>query len=158
MHFDPDVFFGVVCQRVIQHLPEGVLLCAAKSDTDIAVRLIKYQHAGRRRFPPYRLRRIGSVVVLAQVIADDVPHGVPGGSHQFWRFPAGGIEKVFQIGRFPGVVVDACMVHHQREGLRPLTAQVKGAQKTVLQCDVGEVVLSGVTPGLVCCGLVAPTD
>ena len=101
---------------------------------------------------------MGSVVVLAQIMPDNVPHGAPGGIQQLRRFPAGSIEQILQIGRFPGVVIDARMVHNQRERLRPLAAKVKGAQKTVLKRDVGEIMLSGVAPGLVRCRLVAPAN
>ena len=48
------------------------------------------------------------------------------------------------------------MVHHQRERLYSLAAHVQGAQKTVLQRDVGEVVPGGVATGLVRCWFMAP--
>ena len=101
---------------------------------------------------------MGSVVVLAQIMPDNVPHGAPGGIQQLRRFPAGSIEKILQVGRLRGVIVDARMVLHQREGLRPLAAQVKGAQKAVLKRDVGEIVLGGVATGLVRCWFMAPAE
>ena len=89
---------------------------------------------------------------------NDVPHGAPGGIQQLRRFPAGSVEKVLQVGRLSGIVINARMIHDQRERLRPLAAKAKGAQEAVLKRDVGEVMLSGVATGLVRCGLVAPAS
>ncbi|WP_206215321.1 hypothetical protein [Desulfovibrio sp. ZJ200] len=50
------------------------------------------------------------------------------------------------------------MIHHQRERRRPLAAEIKGAQKAVIQSDVGEVVLSRVAAGLVRRGFVASAE
>ena len=98
------------------------------------------------------------MAVLAQIMPNDVPHGQPCGIHQLRRFPTGSIEQILQVGRLPGVVIDARMVHHQRERLRPLAAKVKGAQKTVLQRDIGEVVPGGIATGLVRCWFMAPAN
>ena len=89
---------------------------------------------------------------------NDVPHGAPGGIQQLRRFPAGSIEKILQIGWFSGIVIDARMIHDQREWLRPLAAKVKGTQEAVLKRNVREIIPGGVATGLVRCGLVAPAS
>lgn len=158
MRFYPDMSKRVCGQGRFQHGAERSFVRAAERHAGVSHGLIENQHTGSRYVSPYPLRRVGSVVVLAQVIADNAPHGAPGGRHQLRCFPAGSIEQVLQIGRLPGVIVDARMVHHQRERLRSLAAQVKGAQKAVLQSDVREVVLSRVAAGLVRCGFMAPAE
>ena len=158
MRFYPDMGKRVCLQDFFQHGPKRGLVRAAQRDAGVAYRLVENQHTGSRRCLPQTLRRIGSVVVLAQIMPNDVPHGAPGGIQQLRRFPAGSIEKILQIGWFSGIVIDARMIHDQRERLRPLAAKVKGAQEAVLKRDVREVMLSGIATGLVRCGLVAPAS
>ena len=158
MRFYPDMGKRICRQDFFQHAPKRGLIRTAQRDAGIAHSLVENQYTRSRCCLPQTLRRIGSVVVLAQIMPNDVPHGAPGGIQQLRRFPAGSIEKSLQIGWFSGVIVDARMVHHQRERLRPLAAKVKGAQKAVLKRDVGEIIPGSVATGLVRCGLVAPAE
>ena len=158
MCFYPDMGKRVCSQDFFQHGLKRGLVCTAQCDAGVAHSLVENQYTRSRRCLPQTLRRIGSVAVLAQIMPNDVPHGAPGGIHQLRRFPPGSIEKVLQVGRLSGVIVNARMVHDQREWLRPLAAQVKGAQEAVLKRNVREIIPGGVATGLVRCGLVAPAN
>ena len=158
MRFYPDMGKRICRQDFFQHGPKRGLVRTAQRDAGVTHRLVENQHAGSRCYLPQTLRRIGSVVVLAQIMPNDVPRGAPGGIHQLRRFPPGSIEKVLQVGRLSGIVIDARMIHYQRERLRPLAAKVKGAQKTVLKRDVGEVIPGSVATGLIRCGFMAPAN